>query len=82
VAEAARVAFAVFADLGRSRLSSGFGPQSLQWGQIADWQRLMQITLPAWLVEAVMAIDGAYLAALAERTPAHADRRLQDHLHR
>lgn len=51
----------------RGGASEGFGGVRLTWRDLADYQAVTGITLDAFEVEAIMAVDGAFRAKLQEK---------------
>lgn len=61
--------WAIFWELRRG-VSAGFSGASVTWRDLADYQAVTGIRLGAFDIEAVMAMDGALNAALAEERDA------------
>lgn len=51
-----------FAHLSAARPSGGFGPGAISFTEIEAYSRLTGHSLVPWEVEAIRALDGAYLA--------------------
>lgn len=64
----ARHLWHTFLELHRTR-SSGFGPSSIRYAEIDAWQRLKRTPLDPWEVDAIVALDEAWMdIALSEGT--------------
>lgn len=55
-----------FRSLSRARGSTGFGPAPISWADIDAYCRLMRLSLDAWEVEGIRALDDAYLETMLE----------------
>lgn len=55
-----------FTRIARARTSNGFGPNPISWGEVESYNRLTRANLAGWEVEAIMALDDAYLECVAE----------------
>lgn len=53
-----------FLDLSRQRASNGFGILPLQYSDILAWLVLNQLSLDRWELDAILRLDGAYLASV------------------
>jgi len=52
-----------FLDLSRQRTNNGFGVLPLQYADIYAWTRLNEQPLDRWELDAILRLDGAYLAS-------------------
>lgn len=57
-----------FVQLDRGRTGNGFGPNPVTWGEIKAYCEVMRVQLDPWEVEALKAVDDAYLASLVDPT--------------
>lgn len=55
-----------FLELHQARGGNGFGPSPLSYRELTDWSTLTGQRLEPWEVRAVMAVDRAYMASVAE----------------
>ena len=53
-----------FLDLSRQRGSNGFGVLPLSYSDIHAWQQLNELSLDRWELDAILRLDGAYLACV------------------
>lgn len=53
--------WAIFTNLHRARGSGGFGPNPIGWQDILAYSTLMRIDFAPWEVEAIRALDDAFL---------------------
>jgi hypothetical protein len=56
-----------FVELHEGRGSNGYGPNPITWQDLAAWQSISGVTLTAWEVSAIRALDSVALAAAAKQ---------------
>lgn len=57
----------LFAQVSAARTGSGFGPNPLTYSEIDAFSRLTGWTLDPWEVDAIRALDDAYITAVSEK---------------
>lgn len=61
-----RYLWVAFIEMHRAR-QGGFGPLPISWSDILSYCTLMRMRLDPWEVEALRALDDAYLESVAEQ---------------
>lgn len=65
--DAAEYLWSWFLDLHRARGSGGMGPSTISYLDIDAWCRLRRIRLAVWELDVLLALDGAWMTAQANR---------------
>lgn len=63
----ARLIWRAFLELHKTRGALGFGPAAISFAEIDAWQRVMHSRLKPWEVEALRAVDDAFLVSLDKK---------------
>jgi len=56
-----------FLELHSARTGNGYGPNPITFSEIRAWMELKGVVLRGFEVDAIRALDGAYLEAYSER---------------
>lgn len=63
-----RFLWSSFLQLHRARSANGFGYNPIAYVEIDAWSRLMQLRLDPWEIEALRALDDAFIESTAKDT--------------
>jgi hypothetical protein len=56
-----------FVELHEGRGSNGYGSNPISWQDLAAWQSISGVTLTAWEVSVIRALDAVAMAAAAKQ---------------